>query len=420
MTEKVQKFHKNRQYFKFCFYGFFKNLRFFEPFLLLFLYQENNISLLKIGLLFSIREITRNLFEIPAGILADSLGRKRTMIASFSLYIVSFVVFYMGTSYPVFIVAFLFYSLGDAFRTGTHKAMIFDYLKIQGWEDQKVYYYGHTRSYSQMGSALSALIAAFLVIITGNYRMIFLFAIVPYLLDLVLIISYPKELDGNQMKLDKRKIGANFKKIFLEIINSFRRLKVLKAIANLSVHTGYYRSLKDYIQLIIQTLVLVTPFLLFMEEKQRTAILIGIVYSIIYFLTSLSARNSGRIASAFNNLFKPLNISLLFGLLFGLASGLLLIFDWVLPALIFFILIYLMENLRKPMGVSYVSEVVNKDILATSLSVESQVHTIVAAILAPVIGYFADHFGVGYAIVVVSGFLLLLSPVFLLRSKRSD
>ena len=32
--EKNQIFHKNRQYYKFCMYGFLKNLRFFEPFLI--------------------------------------------------------------------------------------------------------------------------------------------------------------------------------------------------------------------------------------------------------------------------------------------------------------------------------------------------------------------------------------------------
>ncbi len=58
-----------------------------------------------------------------------------------------------------------FFSFGEAFRTGTHKAMIFEYLKINGWADQKVHYYGNTRAASQMGSAVSAVIAALIVFI---------------------------------------------------------------------------------------------------------------------------------------------------------------------------------------------------------------------------------------------------------------
>ena len=36
----------------------------------------------------------------------------------------------------------LLFALGEAFRSGVHKAMIFEYLRLQGWEEQKVRYYG--------------------------------------------------------------------------------------------------------------------------------------------------------------------------------------------------------------------------------------------------------------------------------------
>jgi len=177
-----QSFIKDKQYFKFCAYGFLKNLRLFEPFLILF-FLEAGLSFLEIGMLYSVREIMRNLLEMPAGILADALGRRRTMINSFAFYIISFLTFYFAHSFVLLMTAMIFYALGDAFRTGTHKAMIFDYLKIKGWQDQKVHYYGHTRSWSQLGSALSALIAGVLVFFTGHYRLIFVFSTIPYVLD---------------------------------------------------------------------------------------------------------------------------------------------------------------------------------------------------------------------------------------------
>ena len=140
-----QKFNKDLQYYKFCMYGFLKNLRFFEPFLILF-FLEKGLSFFQIGTLYAIREITINILEIPTGIVADSLGRRRTMIFSFIAYIISFIIFYLSAKYLLFVIAILFFAFGDAFRTGTHKAMIFEYLKIKGWNDQKVHYYGHTRS----------------------------------------------------------------------------------------------------------------------------------------------------------------------------------------------------------------------------------------------------------------------------------
>jgi len=75
----MKSFNKDIQYYKFCSYGFLKNLRFFEPFLLLF-FMEKGLSFFQIGLLYSIREIGIYILEIPTGIFADTLGRKRTML----------------------------------------------------------------------------------------------------------------------------------------------------------------------------------------------------------------------------------------------------------------------------------------------------------------------------------------------------
>jgi MFS family permease len=188
-------YRKDIQYIRFCAYGFLKNLRFFEPFLYLF-FLEKGLSYFQIGLLITIRELVQNFLEIPTGIMADGLGRRRTMISAFCLYIVAFIIFYLATQFWLFSIAMILFAMGDAFRTGTHKAMIFEYLRLNGWQKHKVDYYGHTRSWSQTGSAISSLLAASIVFWSGNFSSIFLFSTIPYLLDLLLMLAYPKELDG--------------------------------------------------------------------------------------------------------------------------------------------------------------------------------------------------------------------------------
>ena len=44
---------KDKQIYKFSAYGFLKNLRFFDPFIILF-FREMGISFLEIGILFSV------------------------------------------------------------------------------------------------------------------------------------------------------------------------------------------------------------------------------------------------------------------------------------------------------------------------------------------------------------------------------
>ncbi len=228
---------KNKQYFKFCTYGFLKNLRFFDAFFILFLI-EKGLSFTQIGILYAVREIIINAFEIPSGIIADTFGRKKSLTVSFLIYIISFSVFYISSGFWFFLIAFILYGIGDAFRTGTHKGIIMDYLKLKHWEEQKINYYGHTRSWSQKGSAISALIAGLIVFYSGTYQNIFLYSIIPYLLNLILIISYPKEFNRSIEQINfKSNIG-----IRLTIKSFFRTIKqpnVLKIISTAAIHSAY-------------------------------------------------------------------------------------------------------------------------------------------------------------------------------------
>jgi MFS family permease len=133
-------FEKDWQFKKFCAYGFLKNLRFFEPFMVLFLLNAG-LTYLQIGLLYSLRMILQNFLEIPSGIVSDALGRRRTMITSFVFYMLSFLAFFFSGKMPGFVIAMSIFALGEAFRTGTHKAMIFDFLTIHNLQHLKVHYY---------------------------------------------------------------------------------------------------------------------------------------------------------------------------------------------------------------------------------------------------------------------------------------
>jgi MFS family permease len=411
------KFSKDLQYYRFCLYGFLKNLRFFEVFLLLF-FLDKGLSFFEIGTLYAIREITINIIEIPTGIVADSVGRRRMMIIAFVFYIFSFVVFYFSATYFLFLLAMILFAFGDGIRSGNHKAMILDYLAIKGWEDQKINYYGHTRSWSQIGSAIASVIGALIVFYTGSYKQIFLFSIIPYLLDLINVVSYPKVLDGNIQKLNTKKIKQNFKVVFKELKYSFKNAVVLKAIANYSFYSGYYKAVKDYLQPVLKMFAVSIPVLLFLDDKQRTAIVIGITFFIIYILNSFASKYSGRIAGKFKNIYRPLNLTLIIGYIAGMISGLFLNYNLSVISIIFFIGILVLENIRKPIGVSYIGNLLDKKIFATTFSVNSQVQTLIAAILAPLIGFFADKFGIGSSLIIVSVVLIITAPVYFVRKNK--
>jgi len=176
--------------------------------------------------------------------------------------------------------------------------------------------------------------------------------------------------------------------------------------------------MKDYLQPVLQTLALTLPVLVFLEDKQRSSIVIGLAYFIIYLLTSFSSRNSGKFSSRFLFLNIPLNLTIIIGLTIGILTGIFYENSYIILAVILFVGIYIIENLRKPIGIAYITENVKTDILATVLSAESQLHSLIAALLAPLIGFFADRFGLGYAIIFISAILILLGPLYLLKKKK--
>lgn len=398
---------KDKQYYKFCAYGFFKNLKFFEPFFILF-FLDKGLSYVQIGALYALKEIAINVLEIPSGVLADALGRRHTMVAAFVAYINAFILFYFFNIYTLFLVAMVFFSLGDAMRTGTHKAMILEYLKINNWLDSKVKYYGNTRSWSQFGSAISSLIAAVIVVFSGNYQFVFFVSILPYLVDLGLMISYPKMLDGEITKRQNFKLKEKFLEVFNQFKLSFNNKKVWITMINVSLYQGFFKSTKDYLQPIVVLAVSTFPVLFMENHESRVAILIGIIYFIIYLLSSCTSRNANKFLTWFKSSEQTLNITFLIGILVGLWSGLLVYFDIPSLAIIIFSSIFILQNIRKPVGTALVAEQVKSEIFATGLSIQSQIDSIIAALFAVIVGAMADYLGVGFALLGLSGVMLLV------------
>ncbi len=411
-----ERFPRDLQYAKFSAYGFLKNLRFFEPFLVLF-FLEKGISFLEIGTLYAIREIAVNVLEIPSGALADALGRRRTMIASFISYLISFVIFWRAASMPIFVVAMLAFSFGEAFRTGTHKAMIFTYLRLNGYERFKTDYYGHTRGWSQIGSAVSSVIAAAIVFVSGNYAAIFLFSTIPYILDLALMLTYPRELDGTRTEFSLACIGNAFREIGRSLVSTVRQRGALRAVVSSSLYGGFYKGTKDYLQPLIIALAISVPLAVGMPSVQREALFVGVIYMVIYFLTAYSSRRSARVSTAFRSPERAMNWEAATGLLVGLGIGITRMIGWTALPVALFLVIYAIQNMRRPVSVAVVSERIPEDVLATVLSVESQIQSLLAAIAALVIGAVANAAAgsVGSGILVVSVLGLLALPFVWLR-----
>ena len=300
----AETFKKNLQFYRFALYGFLKNLRFFEPFIIL-IFRDNGLTFLQIGLLYSIRDMTNYLTEIPTGFIADAFGRRKSMVFAFTSYIISFIIFFSSSNFYLSAFAMVLFGLGESFRSGTHKALILEYLRLNDIVDQKVAYYGRTRAAAQLGSAFNSLIAAALLLFTGNYRMMFLAATIPYIIDLINLATYPKILDGELSHIERGALWQQAKATLKDFIGIFKDRRAIRAILSSATYTGLFKTTKDYLQPILQSLAMALPFLLFVDEVKRGGVVIGVVYFFVYLLTSYASRSSDQFSRRFKNLAAP-------------------------------------------------------------------------------------------------------------------
>jgi len=394
-------YQKDKQYFKFCLYGFLKNLRFYDAFLLLF-FLDYEISYAQIGILYALKEMIINVAEVPSGLLADTFGRKRALVFSFVTYIMAFVIFYFANHFIFFLSAMIMLGVADAFRSGTHKGMIMDYLKLNNWSVYKIDYYGNTRSWSQKGSAVSALIAGFLVFFTGEYKIVFLFAVVPYLINFFNVYSYPTQLDYSLMKKSNR---INLRTTLSYFLKAIKDRQVLGVMNSAAVHSAYLAAIKDYIQVFLLALALLIPFEFNVAENQKSGLVIGLCYFIIFLLTSWASKSASKLSgSGIRSI--PIK-TLAVGLTLGIFAGVFAFVNLTFLAVIFFILIFLVENMRKPILTGLLADNVSNEILTSVYSAQSFYKTILTALIALSVGFLADQYGIALSLTVVSSVLLI-------------
>lgn len=414
MDEKLKRdILSDKQIRKFTAYGFLKNLKFFEPYLIIYL-LGNNLTLFQIGILISIKEIIVNVFEIPSGFVADYFGKKKELCACFIFYIISFIFFFFSRGFYLAMLAMIFFGLGEAFRSGTHKAMIYTYLEQKSWQNHKTFVYGKTRSGSLIGSAVSSILGIIIILNVPSSGYIFLLSTIPYILDFMLILSYPNELDRGDVEIST----------FSEMIKSFKHsliknkeLRVL--ILNESIFEASIAAIKDFVQPIMKMIIIGSGFILIqsMNADQNLKLIIGLVYAIINIFSAVASKKAYLLKKEKTNMavLNILYVSLIVGLI---CLGIFI--DMPVVVVIIFIIINLLLNLRKPIFVDEIDNHMAKKERATMLSVSSQMKSLMKVFIAPMVGFIADTSGIHMVMYFLAGLLVFFMFLLVIKNKKVE
>lgn len=374
---------------RFCLYGFLKNLRPFDAFLVLAL-LERGLSFAAIGGLIAVREVVGNLLDIPSGALADGLGRKRCMVTSMAAYACCFPLLALADGWWALAGAMVLFGTGDAFRSGTHKAMIWTWLRAQGREAERSRVYGLTRSWSLIGSALAAVCGGAAVVLGGGYAWVFWAACVPTLANLVNLATYPAWLDR-----DPGAAPPGWAATAASLRAALAQVRERAAIRGLLLGSvameGLHGAAKGYLQPLLAQGALVLPAALGLAGEARAAVLVAAVSSALLLLSALASRQAHRVEAAWGGSAATARRLCWLAAIGWAALAPLLLAGWWWAAAAVLAAQTVLLNLWRPIQIARYDEAGDERLAATTLSIESQATGLATAVAAPLLGWAVDR-----------------------------
>lgn len=84
-------------------------------------------------------------------------------------------------------------------------------------------------------------------------------------------------------------------------------------------------------------------------------------------------------------------------------------------AVFLFLILYLLENLRRPVAVTGIADRMGNESLTTFLSTDSQMRSIFTMIFSPLVGLLADKISPGAGVMITALIIIIIYPLVKLR-----
>lgn len=166
-------------------FNFFYDFRLFGPFLIIYFEQVSGSYTLG-GSLFAIIMISSAIWEIPAGIVSDSIPRVRVATYGAAATVLSVIAFAIATNFWVLAIGAVLEGLGRALFSGNNDALLRDSLAEHGRENEFHRFFSRTQAAYQIALTISAVIGGLLA--GWSMRWAVAISIIPQVLSLLVTL----------------------------------------------------------------------------------------------------------------------------------------------------------------------------------------------------------------------------------------
>jgi len=324
------------------FFGIFSTTISKNPVLSLYT-QALGASEVVIGLIAAISPLAGILFSFPIGMLSDKIGKKKLLVASSLVFVIS-PLFYLFINSAVWLIPIrFFHGIATAILGPVVAAMIVSiYEKDKG---EKLGWYSSSTLIGRTIAPLigGAIISYFIAYGLWSYKFVYLAAFIFAIPTLILVLFLKYESNGKTKILELKDFSSNFKYMFNE-------KKILStALVQLATYFAF-GAFETYLPI-------------FLSDKGIPAYQIGFIFSLQIFSIALSQPVFGKIADRIDK-----RIQIVLGILtLGIAIGIVALFSSIISVILLGILFGLGLSFSTVATSSYVAEIADKDKLGTSL-----------------------------------------------------
>jgi len=362
-------------------------------------FRHYQINLFQIAMLAAIFEASILIFEMPTGIVADTYGRKISVILSALASVISGIFFIFFPILLGFIIAEILNGLGETLRSGALEAWLVDSLKHEGKEEKVKHAFAQGTKYRIIGNLSGLILGGYLASL--DITLVWVpFTIVFLILNLFLILKMKEEYKIGKVISNRilSKISETIKKSLIVI----KSQKLILALLLLALFSEFsFETISQYWQ------VHFNENLFIKTEYFGWILVISSVITILLIdkVTRLSERFKHEVSSL-----------VILEILFLLSLLVIALTVSPILAIIFFILLQSFASFKEPIFLDLYNKHIPSEQRATLLSFQSLVGSGGEVLAGLCIGVVALKFGLritfGLGTVVlffgIMGFLLLV------------
>lgn len=374
---------------------FFSNLYFYNHVGTLY-QQTRGLSLLQVSSIWAVITGAIFLFEVPTGILADKIGRKKSVVIALLLQALGEWLYLFANNYLAFLLIAVLAGLGYAFLSGANEALVYDSLPSDNRDGRMKKAMGMMGGAYQLAFCAAPLIGG--LIVTQLEINFFLRAIL--LTAISVTLAFFISLTLKEPKAEYQHTEENLLLIFRDGIKQILKSQKLKWILAVAILTTTFSN---------SLLSLYQPYF---ARLHIPTLWIGAVLSMGGLAAFLIQKNIQSIEQKLGR-FTFLVLSLLPGLSY------LAIVSITLPTLLIpiFVVAYASMEARNPLLASYRNAEIVSEHRATILSLMNMMTMLYVAGMSLVFGRIADY-SIPTAFAIIGGLIIFFTLVLRVDKMR--